>query len=68
MKRKTKFPRQGQSRFRCLIEVVRYFGLFRPLRPDDARNIFQMASEPHMHFSSKPLTTKEEVDEWIASL
>lgn len=67
MKRKAKLHRQGQARFRSLIEVVHHYGLFEPLQADDARSVFLMASEPDKHFTEKGMTA-EAFDAWLDAL
>ena len=44
--RNNKRHRQGQARFRCLIEIIRHYGLFKPLKAGDARSIFITATSP----------------------
>lgn len=55
--RNKKRHRQGQARFRCLIEIIRHHGLFKPLKADDARSIFITATSPKTIWT--PFTIEE---------
>jgi len=57
MKRKSNRHRQGQARFRCLIEIIRHHGLFKLLKADDARSIFIAARGPKTAWT--PFTIEE---------